>query len=149
MVKQLPAMWETWVQSLGQEDLEKEMATHSSILAWKIPWTEEPARLQSMESQRVGLNWGTSLSLLSLAQPSASLWSSLRLEWMSLLWLWEVSRRLGTARKHGRPAFLKPFLFRLSATLNLIWIKEQEVEYKQTENKVCGTGIKIHLLEWC
>ena len=45
-VKSLPTMWETWVQSLGQEDLlEKEMATHSSILAWKIPWTEEPGRL--------------------------------------------------------------------------------------------------------
>ena len=55
MVKHLPTMWETWVQSLGQEDLlEKEMATHSSILAWKIPWTEEPSRLQSMGSQRVG-----------------------------------------------------------------------------------------------
>ena len=47
-------MWETWVQSLGQEDLlEKEMATHSSILAWKIPWMEEPSRLQSMGLQRV------------------------------------------------------------------------------------------------
>ena len=55
MVNSLPAMWETQVQSLGQEDpLEKEMATHSSILAWKIPWTEEPGRLQSMELQRVG-----------------------------------------------------------------------------------------------
>ena len=54
-VKNLPAKWETWVRSLGQEDpLEEEMATHSSILAWKIPWTEEPGRLQSMESQRVG-----------------------------------------------------------------------------------------------
>ena len=49
MVKHLPAMWETWVQSLGWEDpLEKETATHSSTLAWKIPWTEEPGRLQSM-----------------------------------------------------------------------------------------------------
>ena len=54
-VKRLPAMWETRVQSLGQEDpLEKEMATHSSTLAWKIPWTEEPGRVQSMGSQRVG-----------------------------------------------------------------------------------------------
>ena len=53
-VKNLPAMWETWIRSLGQEDpLEKEMATLSSILAWKIPWTEEPGRLQSMGSQRV------------------------------------------------------------------------------------------------
>ena len=54
MVKHLPTMWETQVQSLGWEDLlEKEMATHSSILAWKIPWTEEPGRLQSMGSQRI------------------------------------------------------------------------------------------------
>ena len=56
-VKRLPTMQETWVQSLGQEDLlEKEMATHSSILAWKIPWTEEPGRLQSMGLQRVRHN---------------------------------------------------------------------------------------------
>ena len=54
MVKHLPTMWETWVQSLGWEDpLEKGMATYSSILAWKIPWMEEPGRLQSMGSQRV------------------------------------------------------------------------------------------------
>ena len=53
-VKHLPAMQETWVRSLGQEDpLEKEMATHSRTLAWKLPWTEEPGRLQSMGSQRV------------------------------------------------------------------------------------------------
>ena len=53
-VKNLPAVWETWVQSLGWEDpLEKEMATHSSTLAWKIPWTEEPGGLQSMGAQRV------------------------------------------------------------------------------------------------
>ena len=55
MVKRLPATWETWVRFLGWEDpLEKEMAIHSSTLAWKIPWTEEPDRLQSVGSQRVG-----------------------------------------------------------------------------------------------
>ena len=55
MVKSLPAVQETWVQSLGWEDpLEKGMATHSSILAWRIQWTEKPGRLQSMGSQRVG-----------------------------------------------------------------------------------------------
>ena len=54
MVKHLSAMWETWVQSLGGEDpLDKEMATHSSTLVWKIPWTEKPGRLQSMGSQRI------------------------------------------------------------------------------------------------
>ena len=55
MVKNLPAILKTWVRSLGREDpLEKEMATHSSTLAWRIPWTEEPGGLQSMGSQRVG-----------------------------------------------------------------------------------------------
>ena len=56
MVKNPPAMQEMWVQSLGQKDpLENEMATHSSILAWKILWTKEPGRLQSMESQKCHL----------------------------------------------------------------------------------------------
>ena len=54
MVKNLPAIQDTWVQSLGSEDLlEEEMATHSSILAWRISWTEEPGGLQSMGLQRV------------------------------------------------------------------------------------------------
>ena len=57
-------MWETWAQSLGQEDpLEKEMATHPSILAWRVPWTEEPGGLQSMDPQRIGHDWATSLHL--------------------------------------------------------------------------------------
>ena len=55
MAKNLPTMWETWVQPLGREDpLEKEMATHSRIPAWRIPWTEEPGGLHSMGLQRVG-----------------------------------------------------------------------------------------------
>ena len=55
LIKNLPAMQETWVRFLGREDpLEKEMATHSSVLTWRIPWTEEPDKLQSMGSQRVG-----------------------------------------------------------------------------------------------
>ena len=63
MVKRLPTMWETWVHSLGWEDpLEKEVATHSSILAWKIPWMEEPGRLLSMGSKRVRHDWVTSLT---------------------------------------------------------------------------------------
>ena len=56
-VKNLPAVWESWIPFLGQEDpLEKGMAIHSSIIAWRIPWTEEPGRLQSMGSQRVRLD---------------------------------------------------------------------------------------------
>ena len=64
-------MQETWVQSLGQEDpLEKEMATHSSILAWKIPWIEDPGRIQSMGSQRVGHDWATSLHFTKVPRVS-------------------------------------------------------------------------------
>ena len=61
LVKNLPAMPETWIQSLGWEDpLEKEMTTHSSILTWRIPWTEELGRLQSLGLQRVGHDCVTS-----------------------------------------------------------------------------------------
>ena len=60
LVKNLPAMWKTRVRSLGQEDaLEKAMTTHSSILAWRIPWTEEPGRIQSCGLKRVWHGWAT------------------------------------------------------------------------------------------
>ena len=63
-IKNLPAMWKTRVWSLGwEEPLKKEMATHSSILAWKIPWVEEPGRLQSIASQSVGHDWATNTLL--------------------------------------------------------------------------------------
>ena len=87
-LKCLPAMRETWVRSLGREDpLEKQMATHSSVLAWRIPWTEEPGGLQSTRLQRVGHDWATSLSytfflslfygcswLLSWVKPGTLIW---------------------------------------------------------------------------
>ena len=61
-VKNLPAMQEMWVRSLGWEDpLENEMATHSSVLAWEIPWTEEPGGLPCLGSQRAGHDWGTNI----------------------------------------------------------------------------------------
>ena len=67
MAKNLPTVWETWVQFLGREDpLEKRMATHSSILARKMSWIEEPGRLQSMGSQRIGHDWVTNTSSLPL-----------------------------------------------------------------------------------
>ena len=79
IVKHLPTMQDTWVRSLGQEDpLEEEMAPYSSTLAWKIPWTEECGRLQSMGSQRVGHYWATSLSLfrylISISNISYAKW---------------------------------------------------------------------------
>ena len=76
MVKLLPAVQETRVRSLGWEDpLEKEMATHSSTLAWKIPWTEEPGRLQSMGLQRVRHDWATSFHFTSTWEIGCILWS--------------------------------------------------------------------------
>ena len=70
MVKNLSVMWETWVRSLGQEDpLEKEMATNSGILAWRLPWTEEAGGLESMWSQRVGNNWATNTFISAIVLP--------------------------------------------------------------------------------
>ena len=67
MVKNLPATQETWVRSLGQEDpLVKGMASHSSILGWRIPWTEEPGRLQSVGSHRVGRDWATNTKTMEI-----------------------------------------------------------------------------------
>ena len=75
-VKRLPTVRETWVWSLGQEDpLEKAMAPHSSTLAWKIPWTEECSRLQSMGSQRVGHDWVTSLHFSDTMEIQTQVWS--------------------------------------------------------------------------
>ena len=78
-LKCLPAMWETWVRSLGREDpLEKEMATHSSILAWRIPWMEEPGGLQSMGLQRVGHDWATSLHFKASLPPPCGCFQQLQ-----------------------------------------------------------------------
>ena len=76
MVKRLPAIQENQIRSPGWEDLlEKEMATHSSIPAWRIPGTEDPGRLQSMGSQRVGHDWATSLHFTSICNYGLSSWS--------------------------------------------------------------------------
>ena len=91
-------MWETRVWSLGCEDLlEKEMATHSSILAWWIPWTEDPDRLQSMGSQRVRHDWATSLSRLTwglfkkmqIVISFQSYWIRIRVRWANGVPCWE------------------------------------------------------------
>ena len=93
MVKRLPAMRETRVQSLGWEDLlEKEMTTHSSTLAWKIPLTEEPGRLQSMGSQRVRHYWTTSLSLSFTRNPPVSRIVG-QSRWLNLIRYWKETVR--------------------------------------------------------
>ena len=75
MVKNLPARQEMWVQSLDWEDpLEKRMATQSNILAWRIPWTEELGRLQSMDSHRVGHDWATNTFTVSYVDYTFSNW---------------------------------------------------------------------------
>ena len=90
-------MRETWVQSLGQEDpLEEEMATCSSTLAWKIPWTEEPGRLQSMGSQRVRDDWTTSLHFTSdirfnFCDLDALIWYMSRLLYQPHEVVWELT----------------------------------------------------------
>ena len=84
-LKHLPPMQETRVWSLGWEGpLEKEMATHSSILAWRISWTEEPGRLQSMGSQRVGHDWVTSLSLSPVDHILSQLSTMTHPSWVTL-----------------------------------------------------------------
>ena len=96
MVKHLPAMQETWVQPLGQE--EREMATHSSTLAWKSPWMEEPGRLQSMGLQRVGHYWATSLVHAKVH----SLGSQRRVCYCSFAWLCPI---LCNPMDYSTPAF--------------------------------------------
>ena len=123
MVERLPAMRETWVRSLGREDpLAKEMATHSSILAWKILWSEEPGSLQSMRLQRVGHDWATSLSLSLLLiisvvtstqkqdSPSHRVASKKHQKAAKIHQVFPQSGRLGGRRGWGfrRPGFKSP-----------------------------------------
>ena len=95
-VKNPPAMRETWVRSLGREDpLEEGMATHSSILTWRIPWTEEPGGLQSMGSQRVGHDWVTHfLSLFPLRIFGNYCGRTDSRKWWKRLRKWQSSARL-------------------------------------------------------
>ena len=103
-IKHLAATWETQVWSLGQEDpLEKEMATHSGTLAWKIPWMEKSSRLQSMGSQSVRHNWATSLSLFM-----ASWISKFPRNW-DVPWYNNERKICGETLKHS---FQKWFLWR-------------------------------------
>ena len=119
MVKSLPAVRETQVRSLDQEDpLEKEMATHSSILVWKIPWMEEPGQLQSEGSQRVGHNWTTSLSFFFFLYGCES-WTIKKAERQRIdtfkLWCWRRLLRVPwTARRSTSQSERK-------STLNIHW----------------------------
>ena len=86
-LKHLLPMWDTWVRSLGREDpLEKEMAIHSSILAWRISWMEKPTRLQSTGSQRVGHDWATELKWRWSSNTLATWCEELTLKKRPLCW---------------------------------------------------------------
>ena len=93
LVNNLPAMGETWVWSLVWEDaMEKGTATHSSILAWRVPWTEEPGELQFMGSQRVGYGWATFTFFVHQGHFRINgLWSSWKILWMPSLVLEELT----------------------------------------------------------
>ena len=114
MVKNLPAMWETWVLSLdGEDPLQKGMATHSCILAWRIPWTEEPGGLWSMGSIRVGHSWVTSTHTHTHTHTEHQLkvdswWASILRELASMWfhdsgWSWWLNTCQHIQRAHGTP----------------------------------------------
>ena len=112
MVKNLPAVQEIRVQSLDREGpLEKGMATHSSIIAWRISWTEEPGELQSMELQRIGYDWVTWLHFISLHFTSVSqLWFLFPLSKALKIFLFSISfpwEQLGLSQRvrHGQVTF--------------------------------------------
>ena len=112
MVKHPPTIQESWVWSLSQEDpLEKEMATHCSILAWRIPWTEEPGRLQSTGSQRVGHNWATN---------TQSLRNVLHFKCRKLRGIWASMLVHQDHQDHQEPSFFLSFHL---ATMKLLYPK--------------------------
>ena len=105
-VKNLPAMQKTWVLSLGWEDtLEKRMSTPSSILAWRIPWTEDPGGLQSMDSQRVGHDWATFTFTFSHIQISIN--RSIDRSVPTWIHCEIIGRRLNIAQNPGAERFLE------------------------------------------
>ena len=111
IVKTLPAMWETQVRSLGWEDLlEKEMSTHSSILAWGIPWTEEPGGLEPMGSPRVGHNWVTSILMSWAERVSLGLLSK-----SSALDFW-----MGLDLRHRKPSFVWTLCFMYTCSISCL-----------------------------
>ena len=125
MVKNPPAMQETWVLSLSWEDpLEKGMATRSSILAWRIPWTEEPGRLQSMGSQRVGHDWVTFILHFHTLGGWDVPWTIEAAILGQLAWLgwWSV---IGWLNRRGRE---KQKAAQQSLGFNLPWVPIKKVE---------------------
>ena len=110
MVKNLPAIQETWVLSLGQEDpLEKVMVTHSSILAWRIPWIEEPDKLQSMRLQRAGHDWVTNTFTFFTFRGSTQIQSSLK--WDRILGLHHNSANLWLGTMSASLSFYLSHIF--------------------------------------
>ena len=128
LVKRLPTSQETQVGSLGWEDpLEKEMATDSSTLAWKIPWTEEPGRLQSIESQRIGHDWATSLYYLYSC-------NSAQCKMGIQCWTWN-SRLVSSRERSMSRLILSPCLFNLYAEYIM---RKSRLDKAQAGIKIAG-----------
>ena len=147
MVKHLPTMRKTWVWALGREvPLEKEMAIHSSILAWKIPWMEEPGRLQSMGSQRVGHDWATSLHLIEVIPE----WSSgfpyflqLQSEFGSkdfMIWATVSSRSCFCWLYRASPSLAPKNIISLISVLTIFWCSHVE----SLGFSYLGCGVSLH-----
>ena len=138
MAKNLPAMWKTQVLSLCWEDpLEKGMATHSSILAWRIPWTEEPGELQSIGSQRVRHDWMTNTPLLQgylLKIRGIHAWDL----WQMLIYLL-VKQRQDSDMVTDNGKNIKWFLKKIELGKNPMSIEKDE-DYNKTED---GITLKV------
>ena len=119
-----PAMWKTWVRSLGWEDaLEKELASHSSSLAWEIPQTEEPGGLESMGSQRVGHDWGTNTHKIFLSSsPTCGAVDSSSLIFILLLFLmyWSINNLMSHNQLISELRIENPCLSVIGSVLFLI-----------------------------
>ena len=147
MVKHLPTKWETWVRSLGWEDpLEKEMATHSSTLTWKIPWTEERGRLQSMGSQSRTRLSDFAFTLLAFrhTHPRKSSWGDAVTQFNFFLTLFQVYQILFTFGKNafsfstGVFSFLPLTTVCCSSESIKIYKIKKAVGYMITFHQLCG-----------
>ena len=138
MVKNPPAMQEMWVQSLGQEDsLDEEMATHSSILAWEIPWTEDPGGLWSTGLQRVGKNW---IDLAHKHPPKTSYLFSWRVQ--AFLSVWDLSP---PSRRHESPSLLLCYFLPSNQAIHL---QTQMHTYAHTHTPVYKHCYKQNWLDY-
>ena len=143
MIKNLPAMQKTLVLSLGQEDpLEKEMATHSSILTWRIPWTEEPSRLQSTGSQRLRYNWASNI-FTALNNLQLTLYTC------QATW-WTILCSISLKPHSSSPRYQHPWFLDKEAEAQLSQVLQRQLarEPRQSDLFLSPTGWRLHSSGW-